>query len=64
MAGRYGRRPSGAPQLIVEFFRKLSAGNCDVVVGVRASHGDPRFTRLGSWLYWSLYRRLICDLLP
>jgi glycosyltransferase involved in cell wall biosynthesis len=52
------------PELIVEFFRKLNAGNCDVVVGVRASRADPPLTRVGSWLYWSLYRRLIMHQIP
>jgi glycosyltransferase involved in cell wall biosynthesis len=52
------------PELIVEFFHKLNAGNCDVVVGVRASRADPPLTRFGSWLYWSLYRRLIMRQIP
>lgn len=52
------------PGLIIEFFRELNSGLCDVIVGVRASRDDPLPTRLSSQIYWWLYKRLIMRQVP
>ena len=52
------------PELIIEFFRELKSGLCDVIVGVRASRIDPLPTRLFSQTYWWFYKRLIMRQVP
>ncbi len=52
------------PELIVEFVRHLTAGDCDVVVGKRIGRADPLFSRLMSSGYWWLYRRLVQPEVP
>lgn len=47
------------PELVVEFARRLAAGGCDVVVGVRTGRADPLLARLSSATFWGLYRRFI-----
>lgn len=47
------------PSLAVEFFRRLRADECDIAVGVRRSRGDPALARIGSSVYWRLYRRFV-----
>ena len=50
--------------LIVEFFRALDAGDCDVVLGVRTARGDPLASRLASALFWGSYRRFVQREIP
>ncbi len=45
--------------LIVEFRDQLLAGECDVVVGSRTGRSDPLLVRVGSRVFWSLYRRFV-----
>ena len=52
------------PELIVEFFRELNSGRCDLIVGVRASRVDPLPTRLSSQIFWWLYKKLIMSQVP
>jgi polyisoprenyl-phosphate glycosyltransferase len=47
------------PELILEFDRKLRSGECDVVIGIRASRADPLSTRLASGAFWWAYRRWV-----
>lgn len=52
------------PELPLEFFRALEAGDCDVVVGQRLTRDDPLSSKLASALFWGLYRRLVQKDLP
>ena len=52
------------PELVVEFFKRLVAGDADVVVGERTGRSDPRLTRFTSYLYWRTYRRLVLPGMP
>ena len=45
--------------LIVDFFRALDAGDCDVVLGVRTARSDPLPSRMASSLFWGAYRRFV-----
>jgi glycosyltransferase involved in cell wall biosynthesis len=45
--------------LVVDFFRALDAGDCDVVLGVRKARSDPFASRLASSLFWGVYRRFV-----
>jgi glycosyltransferase involved in cell wall biosynthesis len=44
------------PELILEFRRRLQAGECEVVIGTRARRSDPLPSRLVSALFWGAYR--------
>src|SRR5256714_1164704 len=46
------------PSLIEDFNETLAADECDVVVGSRNGRLDPFVARVGSWLFWRLYRTL------
>jgi len=52
------------PQLALEFFRRLAAGTCDVVCGVREERDEPLRVRLASALFWGAYRRLVQAEMP
>ncbi len=52
------------PELIVEFFRTLQSEPVDITVGVRESRKDSPLTRLASYLFWAVYRRLIQKDIP
>ena len=52
------------PELLVDFYRTLSQGEVDVVVGRREHRQDPFLTRISSAAYWALYRRFILRELP
>lgn len=45
--------------LILEFFRTLESEPVDVTLGVRAGRSDPLASRLGSTLFWRLYRTFV-----
>ena len=47
------------PELVLEFSRRLRAGDTDIVIGSRVSRADPLFSRLSAGLFWSTYRRWI-----
>jgi len=52
------------PELFTQFFKLLSSGEVDVVVGTRESRQDPWLSRLASSLFWSLYRTFIDPQMP
>jgi len=52
------------PELILDFHKLLSTGDCDVVIGQRISRGDPWLSRTLSGMFWSLFRRLAIRNIP
>jgi polyisoprenyl-phosphate glycosyltransferase len=50
------------PELVIEFFRRLAAGDVDVVAGQRIARDDrgDSFSKL----YWRLYRRFVIAEIP
>ena len=52
------------PELVLEFRRLLVSGQADVVVGTRQGRDDPWTGRLGSKIFWSLYRCLVQPEIP
>ena len=52
------------PSLAVDFFRRLRADECDIVVGVRRSRGDSVWICASSSIYWRLYRRFVIREVP
>lgn len=52
------------PELMEEFFEKLSAGEHDVVVGRRESRADPAMSSFLSRTFWNAYRRIINPEIP
>lgn len=47
------------PELLMQFFRELEAGGCDVVFGVREARNDPLASRLAAGVFWWVYRKLV-----
>ena len=47
------------PELMLDFWRHLESGECDVVLGKRVARADPLTTRISSAIFWSLYRRFV-----
>lgn len=47
------------PELVVRFFRRLEAGDADVVFGIREARHDPWLSRLFANLFWWIYRRFV-----
>lgn len=52
------------PELLVAFFKSLSADECDVAVGTRQGRKDPLLSRMASSIFWSIYRRLVVPEMP
>ena len=52
------------PELAIEFFKKLEADECDVVVGVREGREDPLGSRAAATTFWAIYRRLVQPEMP
>lgn len=52
------------PELVLRFLEKLSAGNCDVVVGCRENRQDPLLSRCASNLFWTLYKKFVIREIP
>jgi glycosyltransferase involved in cell wall biosynthesis len=52
------------PELALDFFRILAAGEHDVVIGTRQDRDDPLLSRLSAQLFWGLYRRLVLPAMP
>jgi glycosyltransferase involved in cell wall biosynthesis len=52
------------PELVLEFNRRLKAGEADVVFGYRTRRADPLVSRLLSQTFWSVYRRLVVKDMP
>lgn len=47
------------PELVIEFFRRLEQGTCDVVFGVREAREDPLGSRIFASMFWWIYRRFV-----
>lgn len=52
------------PELVLEFHRRLKAGEADIVFGYRTRRADPFVSRLLSQAFWSIYRRLVVRDMP
>lgn len=52
------------PDLVAEFFKALELDQCDVAVGTRLRRDDPYLTRISSYAFWTVYRRLIMKEMP
>jgi polyisoprenyl-phosphate glycosyltransferase len=52
------------PELLVTFFKSLSADECDVAVGTREGRKDPFLSRMASSIFWGVYRRLVVPEMP
>lgn len=52
------------PEMALDFFRKLAADTCDVVIGVREGRDDALHVRASSALFWRAYRRLVQPDMP
>ncbi len=52
------------PELLVAFCTSLAADECDVAIGTRNSRNDPLLSRVGSGIFWGLYRRLVVHDMP
>ena len=51
-------------ELVVDSFNALQKDECDVALGTRVARDDPWMSRLGSMMFWTIYRRLIQRELP
>jgi glycosyltransferase involved in cell wall biosynthesis len=52
------------PELIIQFFKSLAAGECDVTIGTRSGRNDPLLSKFSSSLFWGLYRKLVVHDMP
>ncbi len=52
------------PELLLEFNRLMSAGDCDIVIGERVKRADPFVSRLTSGAFWAAYRRWVQPEIP
>lgn len=52
------------PELIVELYRALRAGEHDLAVGRRTARHDPFLNRFFAAIYWRLYRRFVQPEIP
>jgi polyisoprenyl-phosphate glycosyltransferase len=52
------------PELALQFFQALKAGDCDVVLGKREARHDPWLTAFSSQLFWFLYSKLVQRQMP
>ena len=52
------------PELLVSFFKSLSADECDVAVGTRQGRQDSFLSCMASSVFWAIYRRLIVPEMP
>jgi glycosyltransferase involved in cell wall biosynthesis len=51
-------------ELVVNFDRVLAADEADIVIGQRTARADPLFARIGSRLFWGVYRRVVQKGIP
>lgn len=52
------------PELILRMRDVLTAGDVDVVVGIREGRHDPLLSRLSAKIFWGLYRRYVVPEMP
>lgn len=48
-----------SPAVIRQAIEALIEGQADVVIGTPVKRGDPLVSRLMSWMFWGIFRRLI-----
>lgn len=51
-------------ELMIDFYRALSTGAIDVVVGKRTTRNDPALSSLSAKTFWMLYRRFVAREMP
>jgi glycosyltransferase involved in cell wall biosynthesis len=51
-------------ELMIDFYRALSTGAIDVVVGTRTTRNDPALSSLNARTFWALYRRFVAREMP
>jgi glycosyltransferase involved in cell wall biosynthesis len=47
------------PDVVIEFFRRLSSDEVDVTVGVRTGRSDPFLSAMPARIFWWAYRRFV-----
>lgn len=52
------------PELMDQFYALLAADEADIVVGERTARADSSSTKLGSSVFWSLFRRFVQPDMP
>ena len=52
------------PELALQFFNALQAGDCDVVLGRREARHDPWVATFPARIFWSMYRKLVQREMP
>jgi glycosyltransferase involved in cell wall biosynthesis len=52
------------PELVLDFFKTLTANECDVAIGTRNGRNDPLLSRLLSSLFWRFYKKIIIPEMP
>lgn len=52
------------PELALEFWRCMAAGEADVVFGVRTKRADPLLSTMASNLFWAIYRKWVNPEIP
>jgi len=52
------------PSLVLEFHRRLTSGQTDIVMGQRTERADGMMSGASSRLFWGLYRRYVIPGLP
>jgi glycosyltransferase involved in cell wall biosynthesis len=52
------------PEILLDFYKKISNDNYDVVFGQRVGRKDPLITRILSTIAWSFYRKFINPDIP
>jgi glycosyltransferase involved in cell wall biosynthesis len=52
------------PELVLQFWHALRAGDAEIVFGCRSRRADPWLSELFSNLFWSIYRSLVVKDMP
>lgn len=52
------------PELVLNFFRSLSANSADVIIGTRSGRQDPFFSRLAAHIFWRFYQKFVVPEMP
>jgi glycosyltransferase involved in cell wall biosynthesis len=52
------------PELLLSIFASLFANECDIAIGSRIARKDPLTTRIPSYIFWWMYRKLIEPEMP
>ena len=52
------------PSLFVELIHSLEEANADIAIATRRSRKDPFLTKVASFVFWYLYRRMVITEMP